>query len=188
MKKSFIAAALSLTAVGAMAGVTGFSTVEADRANAGQALGTQYELATGVRLGTKLGTVDGAVVARRINPGQDDALGLEVGLSRAVKVGPVNLQARVAYGRINQVNTYGGNSEYASVGAETSVPLIKGLNTFVGYRHRAGLTTDTPSSNRFTVGVDLPVLKNVGARVAYAHTRMEGTAFNGITAGLTYKF
>jgi len=194
MKKFALATALAIASFTASAGVTVFGTYDYDRAEGG-ALKTYTEANIGAALETKLGTVDGSVVVGRLNAGAyDDALGFEVGYTNGLKLGNVGLKGRAAYGRLNQVDTTGaggftGNTEYYSLAAEAGLPVSSTVSGFVGYRHRNGLESDTPSvQNRYSAGVDLTVAKGLAVRVGVAHTRQDGEKFNGVTTAVSYKF
>jgi hypothetical protein len=194
MKKLFTLAALALAVSAASAGVTGFTTYDYDRANEGQgSWKSQHEAHVGAAVTTKFGTVDAAVVGRQlVTTKRDDNLGFELGYSNGLKLGPVAVAGRVAYGQINQVDTrtggFSGNSAYYSLAAEGSMKVNADVSAFAGYRFRGDANGDTPLQNRFTVGADLAVAKNVSARVGYAFTKQAGVNYNGLTTALSYKF
>lgn len=191
MKKLITAVALAASAAYATAGVTAFGIYDYDRVNSSS---TYTEAQVGVAVDTKVGTFDAAVVGARINAGAyDDALGFEVGYTNGLALGPVGLKGRVGYGRLNQVNTVGGgftgaNTEYYSLGAEAGLPLTKNVSAFVGFRHRNGLDSQTPSSNNsYAAGVDVAFGK-VGVRVGALHVRQAGAKSTGVTTAVSYKF
>ena len=188
MKKTLVLAALALASVAASAGVTGTVSYDYDRANNGQGLRAQHEALVGASYATKLGTVDAGVIARRVNTGvYDDALGFELGYSNGLKLGPVAVTGRAAYGRVNQVA--GGNTEYYSLAAEGSMPVASNVSAFVGYRHRNGLNADTAAAtNRFTVGADVALSKQLSVRAGYAFTKGASVNSNGLTTAVSYKF
>lgn len=195
MKKSLIAAALAAASFAASAGVTGFVSYDYDRdLEKNKPWFSQHETIVGAKLGTSLGTVDGGIVVRQLVTGvRDDNLGFELGYTNGLKLGPVGVTGRVAYGRVNQVDTTGGgftgNSEYYSLAAEAALPVTSTVTAFAGFRHRNGLEADTPAaSNRYTVGADVTLTKSLGLRVGYAHTRQAGLIFNGVTTAVSYKF
>jgi opacity protein-like surface antigen len=194
LKKTFATLALLAIATTASAGVTAFTTYDYDRANEGQgAWKSQHEAHVGAALGTKFGTVDAAVVGRQlVTNKRDDNLGFELGYSNGLKLGAVGLTGRVAYGQINQVDTkiggFSGNSAYYSLAAEASTPLASTVTGFVGYRFRGDANGDTPLQNRFTVGADVALAKNVALRAGYAFTKQNGVNYNGLTTAVSYKF
>lgn len=188
MKKTALAAALAIAATTASAG-TAFITADHVYDDAAtRTRSTVTEVATGAAFGTKVGTVDGAIVARRTSTTRtDEALGFEVGYSNGLKVGQVTVKGRAAYGRLNQVAT--GNNAYYSLGAEASLPVAPNATAFAGYRHRNGLNSaTTDAANRFSTGIDLQLSKTVGARIGFVHDRAGATVANGITTALTYGF
>jgi hypothetical protein len=195
MKKLFTLAALALAVSAASAGVTGFTTYDYDRANAGQGVWkSQHEAHVGAAVTTKFGTVDAAVVGRQlVTNKRDDNLGFELGYSNGLKLGSLAVTGRAAYGQINQVDTktggFSGNSEYYSLASEASLPLCASATGFVGFRYRHGLNAQTPSvQDRYTVGADVALAKNVSARVGYAFSKQAGYTMNGLTTAVSYKF
>lgn len=193
MKKTLIAAALALSAAAASAGVTVFGTYDYDRAEGG-ALKTTTEAHVGAAVDTKLGTFDASVVGARLNAGAyDDALGFELGYTNGFKLGNVGLKGRAAFGRLNQVDTvvggFSGNTKYYSLSAEAGLPVSSTLAGYVAFRHRNGLEADTPSAqNRYSVGADLTLAKNLAVRVGVNHTRSAGEKFNGVSTAVSVKF
>lgn len=194
MKKTFTALALAALATAASAGVTGFTTYDYDRANAGQgSWKSQHEVQVGVAVDTKLGTFDGSVVGRQlVTSVRDDNLGFELGYTNGVKLGTVAVKGRLAYGQINQVDTttggFSGNSSYYKVGVEAALPLTSTVTSFAGYRFTGDANGDTPLQNRFTVGADVALTKNLALRAGYAFTKQNGLNMNGLTTAVSYKF
>ena len=195
MKKLVVTAVFSACAFSASAaGLKVMSSLDYDSANAGQFFRSQYELSAGVATMTRFGQVDGLLVSRQLNSvGRDEALGFEVGYSNGLKVGKVSLNGRAAYGRLNQVDTTGGgfsgNSQYYSLAAEAVVPVTSKVNGYVGFRHRNGLTSETPAtSNRYSLGGEMALGKKTAVRLGYSHTRSAGEVFNGLSTSVNYKF
>jgi hypothetical protein len=194
MKKIFAITTLALAATSAFAGITGTVSYDYDRANAGQGVWkSQHEVHTGVALGTKFGTFDGAVTGRQlVTNARDNNVGFEFGYSNGVKLGAVSVTGRAAYGQFTEVDTtvggFHGNSAYYSVGAEAAMPVAKTVTGFVGYRFRGDANGDTPVQNRYTAGVDMSVNKSVSARVGYAFSKQDGIIYNGVTTAVSYKF
>lgn len=186
MKKTLLAVTL-LAATSAFAGVTGFASYDYDNANAGQGTARyQQEAQVGVALSTKLGTFDGSAVGRRsTTAAADDQGGFELGYTNGLKLGAVAVKGRVAYGRLNQVA--GGNFEYYSLAAEAGLPITKTVTGFAGYRFRDA-TGGGNIQNRFTVGADLALTKNIALRAGYAFTKQDGLNFNGLTTAVAVKF
>jgi len=186
MKKTLLAAAL-LAATSAFAGVTGFTTYDYDNANDGQgALRYQQEVQVGAAVDTKLGTFDGSVSGRWATAvGTDGQGGFELGYTNGLKLGPVALKGRAAYGRFNQVTA--GNVEYYSLAAEAGLPLTSTVTGFAGYRFR-DLANSSATQNRFTVGADFALSKTVALRAGYAFTKQDGVNLNGLTTAVAVKF
>lgn len=186
--KIALAAILAIAATTASAGPTAFVT--ADHSFDDTSKGTRFtstEVATGAAFGTKVGTVDGALLARRTSATRsDDSLGFEVGYTNGLKVGGLNINGRAAYGRLNQVAA--GNVAYYSLAAEVTTPLAPNVTAFAGYRHRNGLNAETTTANRVSAGVALALTKQVGVRIGYAHDQAGATSTSGITTALTYGF
>jgi hypothetical protein len=143
---------------------------------------------------TAVGTFDlGALYSRlRGQSNYDNAYGFEVGYGNGVKIGDYGLNGRIAYGRLNSIDPNGGgftgNASYASAAIEATAPIDANTNAFVGYRHRNGLNSNTPNQNRYIVGVDYQVTKEIAVRGGFAHTRQADIVFNGFTTALVYKF
>jgi hypothetical protein len=191
MKKILIAASMAVFAISASAGVTAFSAYDYQRVNGSN---TYTEARIGAAVDTKLGAFDATAVGARINTGTyDDALGFEVGYTNGLKLGPIGLQGRLGYGRLNQVNTVGGgftgaNTEYYSLAAEAVTPLMQNMSAFVGFRHRNGLDAQTPAANNaYSAGVDV-MFGKVGVRVGATHVRQASEKFTGVITAVTYKF
>lgn len=184
MKKALIAI-LALSASAAFAQqVTGFTKYDYDKAvNDG---GTVQELAVGVAVGTSIGTFDAAAVGNRYSFGSvENVTGSEFGYSNGVNLLAGKVVGRAALGQRNGVP--GGNVRYYSLGAEFTAPVTEKLGVFAGYRHRNS-TNFKSVENRYVVGVDYAVTKNLAARVGYATTKRDGVSFNGVTSALSYAF
>jgi hypothetical protein len=194
MKKTFALFTLAFAAATASAAgpVVGLS-YDVDRAN-GEGFNAAHEVKLSVAQDTRFGTFDGGVLLARYQgeSNHDDANGFELGYGNGFAFGQYGVKARVAYGRLNQIDPNGGgftgNASYASVGVEGAVPVSTTLNGFVGYRHRNGLNSDTPNQNRYTVGVDYAVTKTIALRAGFAHTRQADLVSNGLTTGVSYNF
>lgn len=185
-----IAAILATASVSAhAAGTTAFANYEFGRAEGGT--GVQYEMIVGASQLTTVGTFDLGLKHNRFTS-KDRSNGFEIGYSNGIRVGQVDLQGRVAYGRDNNIDAGGGgftgNSQYWSVGAEASTPLTTDVRGFVGARHRNALNSDTPNQNRYTVGVDYSITKALTVRAGFAHYRQDRIKFNGVTTGVSYAF
>ena len=195
MKKTILTISLILAAVASQAAaLTVFSGGDYERSISGKS--SEYDGRVGASLGTSYGSFDAALLGRELvsSKNRDNNVGFEVGYSNGMKLGPVSLTGRAAFGRINLVNgkaavlSYKGNSEYLSVGAEGGLRLTPDVSAFVGYRFTDGLNAVTPIQNRVTAGADVSLTKQVGLRVGYLHDVQIGTKLNGVTTSLSYKF
>ena len=184
-----IAAVLAVTSINAQAaGTTVFGNYDFARAEGG---GVQWEGIVGASQLGRFGTFDLGLKVNRFSS-SDRSNGFEVGYGNGLRLGAVDLQGRVAYGRDNNIDAGGGgftgNSQYWSVGAEASMPITTDLRGFVGARHRNALNSDTPNQNRYTVGVDYALTKAFTVRAGFAHYRQDQIKFNGVTTGISYAF
>ncbi len=193
MKKTIFAAVLALTAVAATAQTTAFATYDYDRANKGQGWKSQHEAAVGVQLPTSIGTFEAAVLGRQlVTRVRDDNAGFELGYTNGIKLGAVNVDGRITYGRLNQVDlrnhAFKGNSSFVSYGVEASTALTPTVGAFAGFRLRDGINGDTPEQQRYTVGLDVRVSKELAVRAGVAHSREAGVVYNGLTTAVSYSF
>lgn len=192
MKKFALALAILAASTAASAQVVGFTSYDY-LSRAGKA-GDQQEASVGVALGTKYGTFDGAVVGNRYRLGTDDkTLGFEVGYTNGLKLGSVDLDGRVAYGRKNQVAKTGilkENVQYYALEAEVSVPVTKAVTAFAGYGTRQVFDSGKASlsSNRVEAGLKVDLTKDLAIAAGYAHVTERGDKFNGVTTAVAYKF
>lgn len=191
MRKNILAIAVVLAASSVSAhaaGTSAFANYDFARAEGG---GVQWEGVVGLKQSTSIGSFDLGLKRNRFVSG-DNSNGFEVGYGNGLRLGQVDLQGRVAYGRDNSIDQGGGgftgNSQYWSAAAEASTPLSTDLRTFVGYRHRNAINADTPNQNRYIVGVDYSISRAVTLRAGFAHYRQDSLKFNGVTTGLNFAF
>lgn len=194
MKKIILAAALLLS-TSVFAQTVGFVNYDYDRdMNRGDdPWKSQHELMVGARTTTAVGKLDAAlVVGQLVTNDRDNTVGIEVGYSNGVKMGPVGLVGRVSYGYRNEVETdfpgYDGNSSYYGLGGEANLVLTPGMTGFVGYRYRGGVGSDPMNQNRYIVGADFKFTPVVTMRAGYAYTNQNGTTFSGLTSSFNYSF
>jgi hypothetical protein len=193
MKKTITALSLALAAVTASANITAFATYDYNRdIESNKPWLSQHEANFGASYAHRFGTFDASLIgSQQVTRDRDNGTGVEIGYTNGIKLGPVTTTGRVGYGRVNGVSQSGGGfddtTEYVSLGVEGALPLVENIGGFVGFRHRNGMS-DTPSANRFTIGVDLSVAKNVAVRVGYAQTWQNGYELNGVTTALSYRF
>lgn len=194
MKKTITALSLALAAVAASANVTAFATYDYNRdIESDKPWLSQHETHFGASYAHRYGTFDGSLIgSQQVTSSRDNGTGFEIGYTNGIKLGPVTTTGRVGYGRINGLSQDAGAGfsdtvEYLSLAVEGAMPLVENIGGFVGFRHRNGLN-DTPSANRFTIGVDLAVAKNVALRVGYAQTWQNGYDLNGVTSAISYRF
>lgn len=193
MKKTILALALA-TAASFAAAQTISSTFDSDHGvrNSGEA---KKELSTKLAFDTKYGTFDGVIIGNRQKSaaGTDNALGFELGYSRDLKLDAGAIVGRAAYGRLNQVDPngggYTGNLQYYSLSAEYRLGIAQDTIGFVGVRHRNTFNSvgDT-AQNRFTVGAEYKLSRDLTVRAGLAHTLEGGKNYNGIITSIAYRF
>ena len=183
MKKSFIAAALFAASLSASAaGLTAFAAYDYDKAESA-AWSSDHVAKAGVKLGTAFGTFDAAYAgSQHVTSVRDNSRGGEVGYSLGVDLKGLVITGRAAYGQLNQ-------TKYYSLGVEGTQQVTPAFGIFGGYRHTNGVNSTTPAAvNRYTVGVDVTLVKGVTARLGYARSVLLNEWTNGVTTAVSYKF
>lgn len=184
MKRSLIAAVLALTALSSSAaGVTAYTLYDYDR-NEGSPYNALHTGQVGLKLTTKLGSFDGAVIGTQaVTRTRANSTGAEFGYSLpTLRVLGVNFTGRAAYGQVD-------HSKYYTLGAEASLPLSEKVAVFGGYKHTNSVSADADVSNRYTVGVDYNLTKRLALRVGYARTAVVNQPrANGVTSAVSYAF
>lgn len=184
MKKTFIAAALALSAFTASAaGLTAFTTYDYDKVEATASPRADQTVKAGLKLKTNFGAFDlAAVGAQRATTNRVDSYGAEVGYSLGVDLKGLVITGRAAYGEVEK-------AKYYSLGVEATQQVTPTFGIFGGYRHTNGVSAATASAaNRYTVGVDVSLTKALTARVGYARTASLGENSNGLVTAVSYKF
>jgi predicted porin len=204
MKKTLLAltmALASLTASADPAGWTSVTTYDYDKASGSGAYFSQHTAKTGLAYGTEYGTFDGFGVYRQaVSSWRDNQGGFEVGYSNGLKWQGATFRGRVALGQIYDVEspwTTDTSSSYYSLGAEAGYPIDEQVSAFVGWRYTDQLNSNQAAANRFSVGADFKLDKNMALRVGYAYTNANTNAstgpytpngMNGFTSAFVYKF
>lgn len=201
MKKIFATLALAALATAASAQVTGSVKYDYDRVESGAVYGAGHRITTGLQygLGGALGAVDAGFVAGQLVIGGNraNANGFDIGYSNGIKLGTVGLNGRVGYSELRSGRVQGigsGVLARTSVAVEGTLPVTTTVTAIAGYEYsdirvsgNGSLLADG-SANRFTVGAEVAVTKNVSVRAVYARTRAEGQDANGLTTAVSYKF
>lgn len=193
MKKIVSAVAILVASTAATAGPVAFITHDYDRTVGPAVIDSQHEITAGARLGTKFGTVDGALLVHQFVAGErDNGLGFAAGYSNGTKMGPVTLTGRIGYGRINQVDvrdrSVKGNSEFLDLSAEAGMKVLANASGFASFRHRTGINGSTATSNRYAFGLETPLGSGYTFRIARTHVRQDGVILNGFSGGLSKSF
>lgn len=189
MRKNILALTFLAASSASMAAGTGlFAKYDFGRAEGG---GVQNELIVGASQQTKIGSFDIGLKRNRFISG-DYSNGFELGYANGIRINQFDLQGRVAYGRDNSIDIGGGgftgNSQYWSAEGEGSMPVTQDVRMFVNARHRNAINSDTPNQNRYGIGADYAISKNLTLRAGVAHYRQKGLNFNGITTAVNYAF
>jgi hypothetical protein len=153
--------------------------------------GTNQELGTGLAFDTRVGKFDFALLGNRYSvAGINEALGFEVGYSRASSTKFGKFTTRGSYGRKNYIDEAGGgfvrNTNYYGFSEEFSKPLSESTTAFLEYRHRGFLSAG--SENRLSTGLNLSLTKSATARIGYGYTRASGANYQGPVLSFSYKF
>lgn len=131
------------------------------------------------------GTVDAGVVGARartyLGTGSDQ--GVEVGYTNGTTFGKLGISGRVGYARYNE-----NSLDILRLSTEATYPVTTGVVAVAGVEHIRA--ENDAVANRFSVGADVAVAKNVSTRIAATRTNFTGSsvAANGLTVGVSYKF
>lgn len=190
MKKIFATLVLAAMATAASAQLTGTAKYDFDRLEGGDI--TVHRGTVGLKYTGVYGAVDGAVASGQLRTpiGDNTANGFEIGYSNGLKLGQFTTTGRIGY---SELRTTGGGLDRTSLSVETSLPLTKSISGVAGYEYndirlKAFGQVAEDTANRFTIGADFAVTKNISLRALYAVTRTEGENANGLTAAVSYKF
>jgi hypothetical protein len=199
MKKLFIVAALALASVAATAGELSASVkYDYDRAEGSPWLSGHRQV-TGLKYNFgALGAVDGGLAVSDVvvSSARVNGVGYDVGYSNGFKLGSLGFNGRVGYTHYGFAEFQGQNlsANVVSYKVEATLPLSAKVTTFVGAEHLdgqlSGVSTDSASANRYTIGADFAVAKNTALRVGYARLDQngDGRVGNGLTSAISYKF
>lgn len=182
MKKTLLAVALAVAAFGANAQYTAFANTDYTRAT-GNSWYSQYENRFGVAMATKeWGTFDIlAVQTITKTNATNNSLGAEVGWGTSTKVDQFDLNGRVGFGGIS-------SDWYYSVQGEAKYALDPSVQPVLQYRFRDGFEAAYVAQNRFLIGADFSLAKDVSARLGYTYTVMKGPDLNGLSATVNFGF
>jgi hypothetical protein len=160
----------------------------------GESKNDNSELRVGLGYKTAVGTIDGAVVFNRFRYGdQDETNGFELGYSNGVKLGPVAVTGRAAYGRKYQFDGetgtgYTGRTQYFRLGVDGAVTVAGPLAAYTGYRHTGTFhSVGDEGENQYGYGGQVSIDKAV-FRVGGTHTIVNGRTFNGLALGVSTGF
>jgi hypothetical protein len=179
MKKLLIAAfaAFSLTAVNAE-GIKAYVTADYITANSA----SKYEYHVGGAYKTPFGVFDGAVVGVQfIDANYNTSVGAEAGYSNSMMFEGVRLTGRVSSGGI-------ASEWYYGLQGEAGLKIDPRVELYAQYRWRDGFSSSTASSNRYGVGADFVLQKDLALRVGYTFTDTLNTSFNGVSTALVASF
>ena len=186
MKKIAIMAVLAASVMSASAAeFTAYGTYDYD--NLERANGVFMHRGTvGLKAGFgALGAVDVAAVGGRVFAagGNYGDQGIEVGYSNGLKVGKFGLSGRIAAARLNE-----SRADVLRVSTEGTYPVTATISAVAGMEHVR--VEGDAAANRFILGADYALTKNVAIRAAYARTNIVGTGrdANGLTTTVSYKF
>lgn len=200
MKKTLLALALVATSFAAAAQVTGTVKYDYDRAEDSAVYGAGHRVTTSLAYGFgSFGAVDAGYVAGQLVVGGNrvNGNGFDIGYSNGVKLGNVGVNARIGYSelRSGRVQGFGsGTLARTSVAVEGTLPVTKSVTAVAGYEYNdvriraGGALLGEGHGDRFTVGADLAVSKNLSVRALYARSRALGQDANGLTTAVSYKF
>jgi hypothetical protein len=191
MKKLIVAAAAALAMSAAMAQVTGIveydSHVMSGLANksgyyaVGLAKSTEYGIFDAYAQGVKATSYAGVV---------DNLNGWEFGYG-GYFVNTINLNPRIAYGAMNNIDLggYVGNARYVLASLEASTAITGPFTGYTSYSHMAG-TNDASirSSNRVQLGVDTALSDTFTIRLGYSRIWQLDTIQNGVVVMGFYTF
>lgn len=107
--------------------------------------------------------------------------GGEAGWSMGTKVDQVDLTGRVAAGGV-------AYNYYYVLQGEAKYTLDSDVQPVVQYRFRDGFNADYLAENRFLLGADFKLAKDVGLRIGYTYTAVKGPDLNGLSAAINYGF
>ena len=131
------------------------------------------------------GTIDAGLVGARLRTqfGSGSDQGIEVGYSNGTTFGKLGVSGRLGYARYNETSL-----DVLRLSTEVTYPLAAGVVAVAGVEHIRA--ENDAVANRFSVGTDLAVAKNVSTRIAATRTNFTGSsvAANGLTIGVSYKF
>lgn len=144
-------------------------------------------VAAGVAQTTKYGTFDGYWQGVRFvdNAGKsvDNYNGFEFGYGNTVKLGPVDVNSRIAYGTMAGINVgnYDAVGKYLLASAEVNKKLTNTFAGYAGYSYMHGLNTySIHGANRVQFGVDTTITPNFSLRTGASFTRQQQTNLNGV--------
>jgi hypothetical protein len=191
MKKLIVAAAAALAMSAAIARVTGIveydSHVMSGLANksgyyaVGLAKSTEYGIFDTYAQGVKATSYTGVV---------DNLNGWEFGYG-GYFVNTINLNPRIAYGAMNNIDLggYVGNARYVLASLEASTAITGPFTGYTSYSHMAG-TNDASirSSNRVQLGVDTALSDTFTIRLGYSRIWQLDTIQNGVVVMGFYTF
>jgi hypothetical protein len=194
MKNIMILAAAAMIGTAAMAETTGISSYDY-LVKAGDNKASIQEAKLGLAQDTSVGKFDGVLILNEYRLGtRDDTIGFEVGYSNGLPLQYGLLTGRVAYGRKDQVANKGSfavdNVQYYSLGAQFVAPVVTDVQVVIGYDYNRSFGSGSAKyiADKYTVGVNYAVTKDVTVNGAYVRELFSGDAYNGVSLGLSYKF
>ena len=108
--------------------------------------------------------------------------GVEAGWSMGTKVdNNIDLSGRVGFGGVSY-------DYYYVLQGEAKYTLDSDVQPVVQYRFRDGFNADYLAENRFLLGADFKLAKDVGLRIGYTYTAVKGPDLNGLSAAINYGF
>lgn len=186
MKKLALIATLAMAATAASAAdYSAFTTYDYDNVSGLNGVALHRGTIGGKAGFGKYGSVDAGITGVRLNAfGQHVTdQGLEVGYSNGLKFGKIGVNGRVAVGQLNESNT-----DTLRLQVEGTYPVTASVTAVAGAEHLR--TEGNADANRFIVGADVVLTKQVTARAAYARSNVIGAggSTDGLSLGVNYKF
>jgi hypothetical protein len=184
LKKLLIAALAALSVTAASAQVNGFVTGDYIHSTGSDVATQQYEYHIGAFMPTKYGTFDASLVDFQtlVSDVSSSRAGAEVGYSYSYNWEGVRLTGRARAGDAS-------SNWYYTLGAEASYKVDPKVSLYGNYRFRDGMSnSDMTSQNRFGIGVDVDLVKDVVGRIGYNYTNWQSTGFNGVNGAIVIKF
>ena len=131
--------------------------------------------------------------ARNRTLGHDRQSGWEVGISKSFEFGSVSLTPRLATGAMNRIDPPGLgqqlNARYWMASVEAGFPLVTGFTGYASASHMNDINADSiPRANRFQLGVDTSLTKNIGLRVGASTNKFGDNRLNGLVVVTSYSF